>query len=181
MNATFNIIKDSYVGGTEAYYDFLDSDTALGLRDIGIDVPKDQFSRLKYEGILKRNELINQARDMANKDLMAKKGLEGDLANLGKSELFLKAINGEISWDDYTKRISHDMAYDFGSALPYMIPIGRAGRALSKAKRVLDTAKAGVRGKVARGAGVLTSEAAAAARRQTSLQMLLERTKEQTQ
>lgn len=60
---------------------------------------------------------------------------------MGMSEATEAMINGEISSSDYHTKMLYETGNTFGNALSYMIPIGKAGRAVEGAEMTLKAAR----------------------------------------
>ena len=63
------------------------------------------------------------------------------VASMGMSEATEAMINGEISSSDYHTKMLYETGNTFGNALSYMIPIGKAGRAVEGAEMTLKAAR----------------------------------------
>lgn len=161
------LINDSRVGLSNAWYDGVEAldNTA---ESMGLDLVGDQSirnGRAKVKGKQQARRKINDALATERQMRLMDRGLSKEEATLGVSELWLRTMEGSVGMDKYANRISYEIGEGFGQAIGYMIPIGKATRARNLAKAKAATTAAAAAGKsVPRGAGLLTGEAAAAAR-----------------
>ena len=119
----------------------------------------------KYNAKMLANRKFEDIMSRERQMRLMQRGLSEFEASAGVSELFESMLDGDVSIDNFFNRVSYEVGEGFGQAIGYMVPIGRAGRALSSAKATATRTAAAAAGKsVPRGVGVLTGEAAASAR-----------------
>ena len=119
----------------------------------------------KYNAKMLANRKFEDIMSRERQMRLMQRGLSDFEASAGVSELFESMLDGDVSIDNFFNRVSYEVGEGFGQAIGYMVPIGRAGRALSSAKATVSRTAAAAAGKsVPRGVGVLTGEAAASAR-----------------
>ena len=131
----------------------------------GTFLDKGNNNAAKYNAKMMANRKVEDIMARERQMRLQQRGLSEFEASAGVSELFESMLDGDVSIDNFFNRVSYEVGEGFGQAIGYMVPIGKAGRALATAEATAARTAAAAAGKsVPRGVGLLTGEAAASAR-----------------